>query len=492
MQLDEDLCYRALETRDARFDGRFFTGVTSTGVYCRPVCPARTPRRRNCRFFATAAAAAGEGFRPCLRCRPETSPGTPAWIGASATVSRALRLINQGVLVESGVDELAERLGIGGRHLRRLFRDHLGAAPVDVEQTRRIHFAKKLLDETELPITEIAFSAGFNSVRRFNGAMRATYGRSPRELRRREERGAADAPQIRLRLGYRPPYDWSRTLGYLGGRAIPGVEQVTDQHYLRSVRIDDYRGVIRVSHGPGDTLLLGAAGDASRHLQKIAAGVRAIFDLGADPQGISTLLSRDRKLRPLIRRHPGLRVPGTWDPFELAVRAILGQQVSVRGASTLAGRLVERYGEPLDNPCGAVARVFPSPAALAEMSVTGLGMPTKRAETVRRLARAVAADPTLLDEAADPAASLARLVEIPGVGAWTAHYIAMRALREPDAFPTADLGLRKAVELLEAGERPSARQLEKRAEHWRPWRAYAAMYLWNSLESQSTARRKEG
>jgi AraC family transcriptional regulator, regulatory protein of adaptative response / DNA-3-methyladenine glycosylase II len=481
MEIDADLCYRALVSRDARFDGRFFTGVLTTGVYCRPVCPARTPLRRNCTFFGSAAAAAAAGFRPCLRCRPESSPGTPAWAGTSATVTRALRLIGEGVLEEGDVGQLATRLGMGERQLRRLFVEHLGAAPTAVEQTRRVHFAKKLLDETDLPITQIAFSAGFGSVRRFNGAMHRIYGRSPRELRRHGE-AAASGAAIRLRLGYRPPLDWHAVLAFLAPRAIPGVEVVTGEAYLRSVAIGAYRGVIRVTAGTGDFLVLETDAAAAAELPRIVARVRAMFDLGADPQRIEDHLAADPRLRALVLRRPGLRLPGTWDGFELAVRAVLGQQVTVRGATTLAGRLAAQYGEPLDSGLAGIDRLFPLPRALVGFS--GRGMPAQRGETIRELARRAATDASLFAAGRDLDAFVAELSDIPGLGPWTAHYVAMRALGEPDAFPASDLGLRRAIAAVEGTETPSPAALQQRAEAWRPWRSYAAMHLWTCLADE--------
>jgi len=478
MEIDSDRCYRALSTRDARFDGRFYTGVRTTGVYCRPVCPARTPHRHNCQFFNSAAAAAAAGFRPCLRCRPESSPGTPAWVGTSATVTRALRLIAGGALATDDVDQLAARLGVGERQLRRLFITHLGAPPAVVERTRRVHFAKKLLDETDLPITQIAFSAGFNSVRRFNSAMVQVYARSPRELRRRSGAVSPGAP-IRLRLSYRPPYDWTRMLAFLSARAIPGVEAVQGDTYARSVAIGEFRGTLRVSPGRGDSLVLEVGGGAAGELPGVAARVRAMFDLAADPDKIEHQLAGDPRLRRTVRSRPGLRVPGAWDPFELAVRAILGQQVTIRGASTLTGRLAAAYGESLQTDIDGIDRLFPTPGAL--VSFQGAGMPAGRAATIRSLAATAADDPSLFDAGASAEDFVAKLCRIPGIGPWTAHYVAMRANGEPDAFPAADLGLRRALAALDGGDVPSAVELAVRAERWRPWRSYAAIHLWTSL-----------
>ena len=487
--LDPDVCYRALSTRDARFDGRFFTAVRSTGVFCRPVCPARTPRRENCWFVACAAAAREAGFRPCLRCRPEASPGTPAWLGTSSTVSRALRLIDGGALDAGSVGDLAARLGVGDRHLRRLFLRHLGATPVAVAQTRRLLFAKKLIDETGLSMTEVSQAAGFSSLRRFNAAVLDAYGRPPRELRRRgrDEACRHDGPsEIVLRLSYRPPFDWATLSGFLALRATPGIECVSDGVYHRSVEVGDARGTVEVrpaakGHHLEATIRLSHAAGLSR----VAQGLRRVFDLGADPEAIRAQLARDRRLRPLLRKRPGLRVPGAWDGFELAVRAILGQQVSVKGATTLAGRLVARFGAPLDSAdsdaeAPLVDRLFPAPATLAEADLRTIGMPTARARALSGLAAAVAAGELALDPAADPDTTRARLEELPGVGPWTAQYIAMRALGAPDAFPASDLGLLKAW-AERSGQPVQAPELEAVSERWRPWRAYAALHLWSSL-----------
>ncbi len=478
MQLDPDLCYRALSTRDARFDGRFFTAVRSTGIYCRPICPARTPKRENCLFLPCAAAAQEAGFRPCLRCRPEASPGTPAWLGTSASVSRALRLIGDGELDRGSVEVLAARVGIGERHLRRLFLAHLGATPVAVAQTRRVLFAKKLIDETALPMVEVALASGFSSIRRFNDAIAGSFGQSPTRLRqRRRARAADDGSEIRLQLPFRPPYPWRALLGYLAARATPGVEVVSGDAYWRSVRIGDATGVVGVEPVRGANQLLARIRlDSTALLIQAAERLRRVFDLGADPAAIGAQLRRDPQLRGRLEALPGLRVPGAWDGFELAVRAVLGQQVSVRGATTLAGRLAEAHGEPLANGAPGVIRLFPRPEVLAGARLGGLGLTGSRAAAIRALARAVADGELRLDGSGDPEPTLEALRSLPGIGEWTAQYVAMRALREPDAFPASDLGLRRALGGA-AGPASEAAVL-RRAEAWRPWRAYAAMWLW--------------
>src|SRR5215510_5018719 len=370
MLLDQRACDRARRSRDARFDGRFFIAVTTTRVYCRPICPARAPKDAHVRYFATAAAAEAAGFRPCLRCRPEASPGTPAWFGTSSVVSRALRLIADGALDEASVDALADRLGVTARHLRRLFLHHLGATPSDVALTRRIHFAKKLLDETSLPFKEVAFAAGFGSVRRFNGQIRRTYRRTPSELRRLARQAPPVEPGCyRFRLSYRPPYDWNAVLAFLRARATPGVEVVDDVSYRRTIAVDRQPGVIAVSrHDSGTALDVDVRFPDPRALLSIVERVRRLFDLGADPAVIAGHLHLDPLLRGPLAQYPGIRTPGAWDGFELAVRAIVGQQISVRGATTLAGRLASLWGTAIDGGAGLV-RLFPTPMQLMHAAV---------------------------------------------------------------------------------------------------------------------------
>jgi len=485
MQLDPEVCYRALRTRDSRFDGRFFTAVRSTGIYCRPICPAPTPRRENCLFLACAAAAQEAGFRPCLRCRPEASPGTPAWQGTSATVSRALRLIAEGALDSGRVSELALRLGVGERHLRRLFVEHLGATPQAVAHTRRVLFAKKLLDETQLPISQVAFAAGFGSVRRFNSAMREAYARAPQALRQARRSGpVTDAPGsgsvIELKLAYRPPFDWEALVRFLAPRAIPGVETVSAAAYRHSFVLDGARGIAEVRPAArGHQLLARIRTEGAAPLLGLVERLRRVFDLAADPDPIAAQLRRDPRLARRLAQRPCLRVPGAWDGFELAVRAILGQQVSVAAATRLAGRLVRAYGEPLrlGSEDAGLAYAFPTPEALMHADPRRLGLPRARAAAIAELARAVAKDHLHLDGCADLASAVRELSALPGIGPWTAQVVAMRALREPDAFPSGDLGLRRA--LADSARPLSPARLEALAEAWRPWRAYAAMLLWS-------------
>jgi AraC family transcriptional regulator of adaptative response / DNA-3-methyladenine glycosylase II len=484
MTLDFDTCYRVLRTRDRRFDGRFFTGVTSTGVYCRPVCPARTPRRDHCVFFPHAAAAEEAGFRPCLRCRPETSPGTPAWEGPSSVVSRALRLIDDGALDEGTVGELASRLGIGERHLRRLFVEHLGTSPLAVAMTRRVHFAKRLLEETHLPVSQVALSSGFHNSRRFNDAFRRCFDRPPRSMRR----PGVSTPDgaIAIRLAYRPPLAWDAMCAYLAPRAIPGVEQVANGVYRRTVDLGGVEGILSVHCDPcSGCLVLRTPVVAGPRLFEIVERTRSQFDLTADPRVIQQQLDGDADLARL-EAAAGLRVPGAWDRFELAVRAILGQQVTVQGATRLAGRLVQTLGRPLRGPTvpDGPGWVFPTPATVAGaplVKIAAIGIPAARAEAIRGLARAVAEGEPVLDAAGELGQAIDRLVALDGIGEWTAHYIAMRALREPDAFPAGDLGLRRALGAKGKPLTPGA--LKRRAEAWKPWRSYAAVRLWVASSS---------
>ncbi len=475
------VCYRALSTRDARFDGRLFVGVTSTGIYCRPICPARTPKAQNCRFFPSAAAAQSAGFRPCLRCRPEISPDAAAWRGTSNTVSRALALIGEGGFDgEEGVGALAARLGVGERQLRRLFDKHLGAPPIAVAQTRRILFAKQLIQDSALPMSAVAEASGFGSVRRFNDAFRKLYGRTPRELRVRKT--DARASSIHVRLGYRPPYDWDAMLAFLAARAVEGVELVEQGRYARTIEIGGEIGSIAIS--PGRAHL-----DATirfpnvRALLGIVARLRRLFDLDADVQAIGAHLSADASLAPLIAKRPGLRAPGGWDGFELAIRAILGQQVTVVAARKLAGKLVARTSPALLPEVTGDERlkaVFPTAARVAKADLSTLGMPRARIAALQALAQAAIAAPSLLDPVGSYEEAVERLLALPGFGPWTAQYWALRALRDSDAFPAADVALLRNPAVAHEGKRPTPKALLARAEIWRPWRAYAAQHLWTS------------
>ncbi len=481
MNLDWQVCSRARLSRDARFDGKFFIGVRGSGVYCRSICPAPTAKEKNVRYFASAAAAAEAGFRPCLRCRPESSPGTPAWLGTSNTVSRALRLIGESGLEDGGVEVLAERMGVGSRHLRRLFLRHLGATPSAVARTRRLHFAKKLIDETSLPMSQIAGSSGFGSVRRFNAGIREVYHRTPTQIRRLARQTAVQPEnQYLFRLRFRPPYDWKGILSFLAPRATPGVEAVDLESYRRSISLNGSHGYFEVSLDDANALAVRVQFGDPRSLYSVIERVRAMFDLSADWAAIAPSLRTDPVLRRRVEAQPGLRVPGCWNGFELATRAILGQQISVKGATTLAGRIARAFGKPI-SLANDLTHLFPEPHALADADLARVGLPRARAETIRAFARGVCDGRISFEAVVDSEAFLARLCEIPGIGEWTAQYVAMRALGEPDAFPAGDLGLQRT---LDSG---SSRELERRAESWRPWRAYAAMYLW-TIAGESRAR----
>ena len=481
---DRETCYRALQSRDPRFDGLLFVAVTSTGVYCRPVCPAPTAKINNTRFFGSAAAAQEAGFRPCLRCRPETAPDLASWRGTSNTVSRALALISDGVLDRDNatVEALADRLGVGERHLRRLFVQHLGASPVAVAQTRRVLFAKQLIHETSMPMTEVALAAGFGSIRRFNETFRALFGRPPSALRRKASSTHSNANAgVTLLLRYRPPYDWNAMLEFLRPRAIPGLEVVENGRYSRAVSMDGCTGSVRVTHAPTrQSLCVTIYFPRVQSLPAIISRVRRVFDLGADIETIDAHLSLDPMLAPFVARRPGLRAPGGWEGFELAVRAILGQQVSVLAARRLGEQLVLNHGEPVSSDFACDPRlthVFPEAAALADCDCINVGMPAARKTALKELARAAGADANLFRSFGSIEETIARLSQIRGVGEWTAHYIALRALRETDAFPASDVAILRGAEVVD-GARPTVPHLLLRSESWRPWRAYAAQHLW--------------
>ncbi|MFI4967289.1 MAG: DNA-3-methyladenine glycosylase 2 family protein [Gammaproteobacteria bacterium] len=485
LHLDFEACDRARLAQDPRFDGRFFIGVTSTGIYCRPICPAPTAKQRNVRYFPSAAAAAEAGFRPCLRCRPEAAPGTPAWLGTSATVRRALRLIHEGALDAESVEHLAGRLGIGPRHLHRLFVQHLGASPLAVAQTRRLHFAKHLIDDTRLAMTDIALASGFGSLRRFNDAFRNTYGRAPRDLRRARRGETLTDDALRLRLAYRPPYDWLAIRDFFATRAIPGVERVDEDSYARSVSVGGKQGWIEVRPVPkADALELAVHGLGAESLFGIVSRVRQMFDLTADPADVRAVLKKDPLLMPLLKRRPGLRVPGAWDGFEIAVRAVLGQQVSVAAARTFAGRIVTACGTPLATASGGISHLFPTPTVLADADLSKIGLTGARTATLKALGKAVRDGAVNLENGDDVRQAL---LEVPGIGRWTAEYVAMRGLSDPDAFPAGDLVLQRM-----AGEdkRLTERQLLERAEQWRPWRAYAVLHLWRAASDAAPVRSK--
>jgi AraC family transcriptional regulator, regulatory protein of adaptative response / DNA-3-methyladenine glycosylase II len=476
MPLDPHICYRALQAHDRRFDGKFFVGVSSTGIYCRPVCTVRAPRQENCRFFASAAAAEVDGYRPCLRCRPELAPGN-AGVDATARLAQAaVNLIENGIMDDGGIDALSARIGVTGRHLRRIFDAEFGVSPVEYAQTQRLLLAKRLLTDTALPVTEVALASGFASVRRFNALWKERYRMPPSRLRKD---GAARALPARLafELAYRPPYDWESMMAFLAARAISGVEEVTADAYRRTICVAQrgavHAGWIEVRPAPRKpALCVSVSASLARVTPAVLAQVKHAFDLTCDPTVVATALGK------LADAHPGLRLPGAFDGFELAVRAVVGQQITVRGARTLLGRIVNTFGDTADVlQAERPARLFPSPSRIAACDareLVGLGITNARARTLIVVARAIAAGDLRLSPGGDVDATVRSLESLPGIGAWTAQYIAMRALGWPDAFPASDLVVLKAL-----GETRPARAVI-RSEAWRPWRAYAVLHLWRS------------
>jgi AraC family transcriptional regulator, regulatory protein of adaptative response / DNA-3-methyladenine glycosylase II len=474
MLLDSDACFHAVRARDRRFDGRFFVAVASTGIYCRPICPVRPPKRENMRFYSSAAAAEGEGYRPCLRCRPERAPGLATVDAASRLIRAAIAGIEEHAVSNARVGELAASLGVSDRHLRRVTEAELGVSPIELAQTQRLLLAKRLLSETSLKLTEIAFASGFGSLRRFNALFKSRYGLSPRALRGHP--GAASG--LRCQLEFRPPLAWDSLLAYLRLRAIPGVESADATHYRRTVAIGDKHGWIAVTRAKsGVALEVEMSQSLAPVIGAVIVRVKHLFDLGAAPDSVTDLLSQDPTLAGVVRRLPGLRVPGAFDGFELAVRAVLGQQVSVRAATTLAGRWALSFGAPIATPFPELNRLTPDAermAAVAADDIAALGIVGSRARALAALAQAVTERRVVLSYAANVEEQIEALQRLAGIGPWTAQYIAMRALHWPDAFPGGDLMLLKAAQV-------NKKELHARAEAWRPWRAYAAHYLWQSL-----------
>ncbi len=474
MHEDFDGCYRAVASRDARFDGRFVTAVSTTGIYCRPSCPAQTPKRQNVRFYPCAAAAVAAGFRACKRCRPEAAPGSREWDFRGDLAARALRAIAAGALDgaatdNTGVPALARSLHVSERHLHRVLVAEVGVGPLALARTRRAQTARLLLDATELPISEVAFAAGFASLRQFNDTMLEHFGLPPRELRRRPVRDVPGTGALTLRLGVRQPYDASALVGWLAKHLVPGIEELEGAEYRRVLPTG---GIATLRLGT-DAVTLTTAVDDVRALPDAVTRCRRLIDADADPSAVDEALGRDKLLAPMVRARPGLRVPGATDGFELLARTILAQQVSLRAAHTFAGRLVATYGKPLDAPVGTLTHRFPAAEALADASYDGIGLTASRCASLRAAATAHASGELVLDPTADRDETRRQLLALPGVGPWTSEYVAMRALGDPDAFPATDLVLRRRVEAADAVR-------------WSPWRAYAAMHLWtDSLTTEA-------
>jgi AraC family transcriptional regulator of adaptative response / DNA-3-methyladenine glycosylase II len=475
VELDQAACYRILRAHDPRFDGRFFSCVKTTRIYCRPVCSAQLPRRENVMFVPTAYAAHAAGFRPCLKCRPEAAPELAAWRGTPSVVTRALVRMELDGLDGEDVAGLASRVGGTEAELLRSFEEHVGATPSEVAELRRIHLAKQLIDETSLSMADVARASGLRSSRRLEDTFQRLFKRSASSLRR--GRAAARSGELQLLLPYLPPYDWPTMLEWHRRRAIPGVEQVLDGAYVRTIALDGHCGIVRVEPASSNALRATIRFPEIRALSRIRARLRRAFDLGADTLAIGEHLAADPLLAPLVAARPGLRVPGVWDGFELAIRAVLGQQITVVAARTLAGRLVASCGRLLERPEGALTHVFPSPDMLANADLSKLGVPRSRAAALVALATAAASDPELFSARGELDAAVKRYREIRGVGEWTAQYIALRHLRQPDAFPGTDLGILRGLSA-QTGRKSEVRELLDRAERWRPFRAYAAQHLW--------------
>jgi AraC family transcriptional regulator of adaptative response / DNA-3-methyladenine glycosylase II len=477
MELDFERCYRAVDSRDPRFDGWFYTAVKTTGIYCRPSCPATTPKRPNVTFYPSAAAAQRSGFRACRRCRPDAAPGSPEWDVRADLVGRAMRLIGDGVVDRGGVPGLAKRLGYTERHLSRMLTAELGAGPLALARAQRAQTARILIETTDLGLAEIAFAAGFGSVRQFNDTILEVYARSPSALREHRRAPSTGAGTISLRLAYRAPLHVPSLLEFLARRALPGVEEVDDRTYRRGLRLPHGSATIELT--PADRWVAASLRLSDvRDLAPAVARCRRLFDLDADPDAVDATLAADPALAAAVKAEPGVRVPRSVDGFEMAVRAIVGQQVSVSSARTTLTRLIHAAGAPGADVGGADLIGFPSAAMVAELPDSAFGMPAARRDTIRALARAVATGELDLEPGTDRERAVAGLMELPGVGAWTAGYVAMRAIGDPDVFLPTDVAVRRGAAAL--GLPDSPKELEAHAERWRPWRSYALIRLWRA------------
>jgi AraC family transcriptional regulator of adaptative response / DNA-3-methyladenine glycosylase II len=495
MRQESHTLYKALTARDPRFDGIFFVGVTSTDIYCRPICPVKTPKEANCRFFDSPQEAEQEGFRPCLRCRPELAPGAAPVDDAQRIAHLMVQRIEEGLDDDDGLEAIAGQFELSSRQIRRIIQRELGVPPMQLILTRRLLLAKQLLTETSLPVTQIAFASGFASLRRFNDAFSSRYGMPPSRLRKK----AVDATSASrgtdtstLQLSYRPPYDWAGILAFLKARELKGVEFVTDDFYARTVHLDDRKGWIKVTQAnKKNALLLELTNDLSPVLPVLLSRVRDLFDVNARPDIINKHLRKDKVLNPLIKANPGTRVPGAFNGFEMGLRAILGQQVTVKAATTIACRLIETFCEPIATPFPELNYLTPSPAKIARASIDDLakhGIVRARCKSIMALARAHVSGELSLDSGAhhNPNATIERLAELPGIGPWTAHYIAMRALRWPDAFPKEDIAVLNKLGGV------SAKQAEQMSQAWRPWRSYAVLHLWRHRGESLSKAKGEG
>jgi AraC family transcriptional regulator, regulatory protein of adaptative response / DNA-3-methyladenine glycosylase II len=485
--------YRALAARDPRFDGVFFVGVTSTGIYCRPICPAKAPRESNCRFFDTVQETEQAGFRPCLRCRPELAPGSAPVDDSQRIAQLIVQRLEEGRLDDkAGLEDIAGQFELSSRQIRRIVQKELGVPPIQLLLTRRLLLAKQLLTETTLPVTEVAFASGFSSLRRFNDAFSTRYRMPPTHLRKKATESVdaiGDTTTSTLHLSYRPPYDWKGVLAFLSARALEGIEWVTDESYARTVRLGEAKGWIRVTHAPKKrALMLELTHSLMPALPALLSRVRALFDLNARPDMISRHLARDERLARAVKGNPGLRVPGAFNGFELGLRAILGQQITVKAATTIACRFVGAFGDPIVTPFAELNRLTPAAARVAAASIDDiarLGIVSARARSIIALAEVQGSGALDLDGGAhhSPDQSIKRLTELPGIGQWTAQYIAMRALRWPDAFPKEDIAVRNNLGGV------TAKEAEELSQTWRPWRSYAVMHVWG-MAKQGQARTK--